>query len=111
MEHETTFTTKIDPSVLYTIARLTTIATPGVSQFAPVSFGANKLAQENQGLKIEIEDTKIYIDLYIITEGEENVRLVAETVQARVNRAITDMVGMEVANINVHITDIDLKAA
>ena len=111
MEHETAFTTTIDPSVLYTITRLTTLATPGVSKLAPVSFGANKLAQENLGIKMDIEDHKIFIDIYIETEGEENVRIIAETVQTRVTRAITDMVGMEVANINVHITDIVLKVA
>lgn len=111
MEHETTFTTTIDPSVFYTITRLTTLATPGVSKLASVSFGANKLAQENQGIKIHIEDQKIFMDVYVETKGDENVRLVAETIQDRINRAITDMVGMEVANINVHITDIDLKVA
>ncbi len=111
MEHETIYSTTIDPSVLYTITRLTTLATPGVSKMASVSFGASKLAQENQGVKIDVEDSKIFIDVYVETEGEENVRLVAETVQTRVTRAITDMVGMEVANINVHITDIDLKVA
>lgn len=111
MEHETTFITSIDPSVLYSIARLTAIATPGVSRLAPVTFGANKVAQENHGLKIVIEDEKLYIDLYIVTAAEDNVRVVAETVQNSVTRAVNDMVGMEVANINVHITDIELKAA
>lgn len=111
MEDNTIFTTTIDPTVLYTIVRLTTLASPGVRQLAPVSFGATKIAQENQGVKIDVEEQKLFVDVYVITEAEENVRLVAETVQNRVTRAITDMVGMEVANINVHITDIELKAA
>ncbi len=111
MEDNTIFTTTIDPTVLYTIVRLTTLASPGVRKLAPVSFGVTKIAQENQGVKIDVEEQKLFVDVYVITEAEENVRLVAETVQNRVTRAITDMVGMEVANINVHITDIELKAA
>ncbi len=111
MEDETTYTTTIDPTVLYSIARLTTIGTPGVSQLAPITTGFNKSSQENQGVRIKLEDSKLFIDLYLITKAEENVRLVAETVQNRVSRAITEIVGMEVANVNVHITDIDLKAA
>ena len=111
MEHETVFNTTIDPSVLYTIVRLTTLATPGVDRMSSISFGANKVAQENQGLKIEINDSKLFIDLYIVTELEENVRLVSETVQTNVSRAIYDIVGMEVANINVHITDVELMKA
>jgi len=35
---------------------------------------------------------------------------VAETIQNKVTRAITEMVGMEVAKINVHITDVDIEA-
>ena len=61
--------------------------------------------------KGDINDSKLFIDLYIVTELEENVRLVSETVQTNVSRAIYDMVGMEVANINVHITDVELMKA
>ena len=65
---------------------------------------------ENEGVKVELKDGSIYLDLYIILSSENNARLVAESIQQRVHRAITEMVGMDVANINVHIVDVDIEA-
>jgi uncharacterized alkaline shock family protein YloU len=62
------------------------------------------------GVKVVVRGDSIEVELYIIPGSEENVRLVAQTVQKRVTRAITEMVGMEVARIDVHVTDIDLEA-
>lgn len=109
MKHDTITTTSIDPTVLYAIARLTTLGTTGVSSLAPISFGANKTAKENHGVKIIVDQDKLYIDLYIITKLKENVRLVADTVQKNVKRAMHDMVDMHVEEVNVHIADVDLE--
>ena len=38
-----------------------------------------------------------------------NVRDISREVQTRVSRAITEMVGMEVGGVNVHIIDIDFN--
>jgi uncharacterized alkaline shock family protein YloU len=64
----------------------------------------------NEGIKVDIKDDLIYFDIYIIISSHQNARLVAQTIQRRLNRAITDMVGMEIAKINVHITDVDIEA-
>jgi uncharacterized alkaline shock family protein YloU len=64
----------------------------------------------DDGVKVTVKEDLIEVELYIIPGSEENVRLVAQTVQKRVTRAITEMVGMEVARIDVHVTDIDLEA-
>ncbi|MEL7625696.1 MAG: Asp23/Gls24 family envelope stress response protein [Anaerolineaceae bacterium] len=99
--------TTIAPSVLSTIAKLTTLDVPGVSRMAETKQIASP---ENEGVKVEVKNDLIYLDLYIILSSDNNARLVAETIQERVNRAITEMVGMEVANINVHIVDVDIEA-
>jgi len=52
----------------------------------------------------------IFLDLYIIISSDHNARLIAESIQQRVRRAITEMVGMEVAKINVHVIDVDIEA-
>ncbi|MFZ3151557.1 MAG: Asp23/Gls24 family envelope stress response protein [Anaerolineaceae bacterium] len=112
MEEDSLGSTKIAPTVLNTIARLTTLATPGVSRMAPISAASSKYANktEEEGVKILVKDSLIYVDVYVIINSEENVRLVAEAIQQRVNRAISEMVGMEVASVNVHITDLDIEA-
>ncbi len=98
--------TTIAPTVLSTIAKLTTLAVSGVSRMAtPV---ANPNVQD--GVKVEIHDGLITLDLFIIISSKYNARLIAEQIQEHVKRQITEIVGMEVAKINVHIEDVDIEA-
>ena len=99
--------TTIAPTVLSTIAKLTTLEVPGVSRMADIK---QLPTLDNEGVKVELKDDMIYLDLYIIISSDHNARLIAETIQQKVRRAITEMVGMEVAKINVHITDVDIEA-
>jgi uncharacterized alkaline shock family protein YloU len=111
MEETTSGKTTIAPSVLNTIVRLTTLETPGVSRMAPVFFPVAKSEhRDDEGVKIVVKDSTIYVDVYVVINGEENVRVVAEAIQKRVTRAISEMVGMDVAYVNVHVTDVDLEA-
>jgi uncharacterized alkaline shock family protein YloU len=111
MEETTSSKTTIAPSVLNTIVRLTTLETPGVSRMAPVFFPVAKSEhRDDEGVKIVVKDLTIYVDVYVVINGEENVRVVAEAIQKRVTRAISEMVGMDVAYVNVHVTDVDLEA-
>lgn len=112
METDNTGTTTIAPSVLNSIVRLTTLEVPGVSRMAttvkPVTIIAKR--HDGEGVKVLVENERIYIDVYVVLKAKDNVRLVGEEIQAKVKRAISQMVGMEVAYVNVHITDIDLEA-
>lgn len=105
--NETSGKTTIAPSVLHTIAKLTTLATPGVSRLSGRE-GLSNVPED--GVKVEVNGDTIEVEIYIISGSEENVRLVAQSVQKRVMRAITEMVGMEVARVDIHVTDIDLEA-
>ena len=112
METEKIGTTTIAPQVIGTIARLTTLATAGVSRMSPVRFPhtKNPIESETEGVKAIVKNNKLYLDLYIVTGSNVNVRMVSETIQQHVFRAISELTGMEVAQINVHITDIDIEA-
>ena len=101
--------TTIAPEVLYTIARLTTLHVEGVSRMAPVPARVDRIFKRSQleGVLVEIEDDSVYADLYIILEGGVNVRDVSKTIQHDVARAISEMVGMRVGRINIHVEDID----
>jgi uncharacterized alkaline shock family protein YloU len=56
---------------------------------------------------IEIEDDIVYVDIYVILKNEVNVRDVSHNIQHEVSRAISEMVGMSVGRVNIHIEDID----
>lgn len=100
--------TTIAPDVLLTIARLSALGTPGVARTSGVAGGVNRLFKRgaDDGVRIEVKDHAVTIDLYLVVEHNHNVREVSRAVQAAVARAIQEMVGMDVLAVNVHIEDI-----
>lgn len=97
----------IDSSVLRTIARLTTLAVPGVVRMTP-PMGFQRLLGLEDGVRVLVQDGKVRADLHIVVESDRNLLALGRRIQAEVTRAIEDMVGMEVDLVNVHIEDIGL---
>lgn len=99
----------IAPSVLLTIARLAALSVPGVcrmaSRWAPWIRGATGAAGE--GTRLLIEDNVVFAEVYIVVQGGVSMLDIGVAVQASVSRAIRDMVGMEVGEVNVHIDDVE----
>ena len=100
--------TTIAPSVLVTIARLTALSIPGVVDMAPVPGGVNRLFRRGwgEGVRLEVEQESVSVDLHLVFRHDVNVREVSRNVQSEVTRAIEEMVGMDVDQINVHIEEI-----
>ncbi len=101
--------TTLAPDVLLSIAKLTTLNVPGVSRMASVSGGIDRLFRRgvNEGVRIDIEDQVVYMDLYVIIQKDHNIRDVSRNIQQQVTRAISEMVDMDVGHVNIHIEDID----
>jgi uncharacterized alkaline shock family protein YloU len=104
--------TTISPEVLHKIARLTTLSVQGVSRMACHRGSMEKFLgkDEFEGVKVHIRDDKAFVDIFVILMNHFNVRDVSREIQSRVSRAITEMVGMEVGGVTVHIMDIDFNA-
>jgi uncharacterized alkaline shock family protein YloU len=108
--HRSVGKTTIAPEVLLTIARLTTLGVPGVSRMSPVSGGVNRFFQRGlgEGVRIDIQENDVVTaDLYVILNCDVNIREVSRNIQHKVARAISEMVGMQVGRVNVHVEDID----
>ncbi|MFN3307744.1 MAG: Asp23/Gls24 family envelope stress response protein [Anaerolineales bacterium] len=105
--------TTIAPKVLESIARLSCLSVEGVSRMAtsPVSIGRLLSKTIRKGVEVEVEGDTVYINLYVILKSNGNIREVSRNIQNQVYRAITDLVGMNVGKINVHIEDIDYNNA
>lgn len=101
--------TTIAPDVLLTIARLATLEIPGVSRMAPIPGGVSWIPKRSQaeGVRIEIEEDRVYADIYVILHSNVNVREVSRNIQREVTRSISKMVGMDVGRVNLHIEDIE----
>ena len=103
--------TTIAPDVLVTIARLSALSVQGVSRMANVTGGVNRLFKRgvHDGVRIEVEDNVVVANLYLILKKGVNIREVSRNVQTQVARALQEMVGMEVGEIEIHIENIDYE--
>ena len=94
----------IAPGVLEDVARLTTLAVPGVTRLVSPQ-GVWRLLRQD-GVKLEVIGNSVRVELYVVTEPDVNMLKVSHQIQAEVTRAIHDMVGMEVTSVDVHIKDV-----
>jgi len=107
-DHHSAGKTTLTPDVLLTIARMAAVEVKGVKRMAPVKGGVNSLlGRGNDGVRIVVEDSNAFVDLYLVLENDVNIREVSRTVQQTVARAISEMTGEELGHVNIHIEDID----
>ena len=111
MSENTDGKTTVSPEVLTTIARLSALEVQGVSHFAEVAGGVNRFFKRGagDGVRIEAKDNMVLVDLHLILKPDINIREVSRNVQQNVTRAIQEMVGMDVGEVNIHIEDIDYE--
>jgi uncharacterized alkaline shock family protein YloU len=89
---------------------MTTLNVAGVSRLSHVQTGVNQLlkrTQKREGVIIEIVEDVVHADIYVVLTNDVNVRDVSHNIQHEVSRAISEMVGMTVGRVNIHIEDID----
>jgi uncharacterized alkaline shock family protein YloU len=102
--------TTIAPDVLITIARLAALDVEGVSRMShlPPSLAKGLFKRgASEGVLLDIQDDLVYADLYLVLKSGNNIRDVSRQIQTRVSRAISEMVGMQVGRVNIHVEDID----
>ena len=104
--------TTVAPEVMLTIARMTTLNVPGVSALSNVPGGVNRLFKRGygEGVRIDVREDVVYVDLYLILKKGVNIRDTSRQVQQQLSRAISEMVGLRVGRVNIHIEDIDYSS-
>ncbi|GAA2175606.1 Asp23/Gls24 family envelope stress response protein [Agrococcus versicolor] len=105
-------TTVVDPVV----AKIAGIAAREVRGVHDLGGGAARLVgnvrdaigqrDQGQGIKVEVGEKQVAADVTIVVEYPEQLQVVAEDVRRAVARSITELVGMEIAEINVTVTDV-----
>jgi len=105
--------TEIADSVVSKIAGIAAREVPGVHALgggAARAIGAlrERVGQtdHSQGISVEVGETQVAADVKIIAEYPVALQQVADDVRAAVGQAIEDLVGMQVAEINVTIADV-----
>lgn len=106
-EHETENNIKIADDVIAIIAGAAVSEISGVASMAggfpgisAVLGGKKNLAK---GIKIEAGDKEVKIDVNIIVEYGVRIPDIAFEIQNRVKKAVENMTGLKVTEVNVHV--------
>lgn len=101
--------TTIGPGVLINIAKLATLSVDGVSRMSPGPHSIESIFKSSYsgGVNINVENNTVDVDLYLVLKSGSNLYKTSEKVQNKVARTITEMVGMEIGHVNIHIEEID----
>lgn len=107
---------KISDDVVAVIAGVAVSEVPGVSGmaggfaggFSEVFSGKKNLAK---GIKADIEENKAKIDVNIIVEYGSRIPDVAFEIQNRVKKAVENMTGLKVEEVNVHVQGVNTDTA
>lgn len=100
----------IAPEVLTTIVRLVALETPGVISLSSSLPGRmSRVLRGNKwtrGIDVVVEDGAVTVDLHVVAERNAVLLALGQSLQHEVSRAISDVVGMPVHAVNVHIDDV-----
>jgi uncharacterized alkaline shock family protein YloU len=109
--------TIIDDAVVAKVAGIAARDVPGVFALggnAARAFGAIRDAigssDLGQGVRVEVGETQVAVDLTIVVDYPTPMMAVASAVRASVGKAITELVGLEVTEVNVAINDVNIPA-
>ena len=99
----------IAPDVLVTIVQKTAVSVPGVARLSENVPGVQRLLGLHtaaEGVQVSITDGQVAVDVYLVGRRGFDLFQVGRTLQKDVTRAIQDIVGMEVREVNIHIEDV-----
>lgn len=102
MENNNLGQVKISNDVIVTIAGLAALEVENVETITTIT---DKLLKNN-GVKIQIEEEQIVLDVYINIEFGESIPDIAFKVQENVKNTVETMTGLEVSVVNVHVQGI-----
>ncbi|WP_439693667.1 Asp23/Gls24 family envelope stress response protein [Curtobacterium sp. SP.BCo] len=109
--------TIIDDTVVAKVAGIAARDVPGVFALggnAARAFGAIRDAIGSsalgQGVRVEVGEKQVAVDLTIVVDYPTPMTAVASAVRTAVADAVTELVGLEVTEVNVAINDVNIPA-
>lgn len=104
----------IAPNVLVTIAQKAAATVPGVACLYETVPSMKRLLgfqTVGQGVEVRVEDDQVAIDVYVVAHRGIDLLQMGREVQREITRAIEDIVGKAVKEVNVHVEDVVLEPA
>lgn len=104
----------IAPNVLVTIVQKTADSVDGIAQLADGVPGVKRLLglhTVGRGVEVNVVDDLVGVDIYLVARRNVDLLQMGRQLQQAVTRAIEDIVGMNVREVNVHIEDVETELA
>ncbi len=95
----------VEPSVLETIARLTTLGVPGVVDIVEREVD-RLLGVPGRAVVVQVKDQRVIVEVHIVAGPDQSLLQLGRKIQYEVIRAVQQMTGMPVEAVNVHIEDV-----
>lgn len=115
MEQETAGKITLAPSVLTTIVTLTVNADEGVAHLCKDwrsdvgrFLGVGGL---EDGIRVDVEGNSVAVDVHLVAKANVNLLTLGRRLQSAIARAISDMVGLVVREVNIFIEDVEIPDA
>lgn len=104
---------EIAPEVIEVIAGIAASEVEGVSQMRGTfaSGVVEKLGKKNhgKGVKVELTDEGLIIDIYCTMKFGVSIPNVAQQIQDNVNQSLLNMTALQAQEINVHVVGIQFE--
>ena len=107
--------TVIDDGVIAKVAGIATRNVPGVyavgggvSRAIGAIRDAMNQTDRSQGVSVEVGEREVAVDITLVAEYPTPLQKVADDVRSAVYSAIEDIVGMDVAEVNININDVHI---
>lgn len=98
---------EIAPVVIEVVAGIATIEVGGVSStrgnFASGVVERFGKKAHGKGIKVELTDTGVMIDVFVILDYGVTIPVVAQKIQENIRQALKNMTALEIDEINVHV--------
>ncbi|MBT2484970.1 Asp23/Gls24 family envelope stress response protein [Microbacterium sp. ISL-108] len=63
-----------------------------------------------QGISVEVGETQVAVDVIIVADYPVSLQKVADDVRSAIGKAMVELVGMEVAEVNVTVNDVRIPS-
>jgi uncharacterized alkaline shock family protein YloU len=104
----------IAPNVLVTIVQKTAASIPGVAGLHESVPSVKRLLgfhSVGQGVEVRVVEDQVAVDVYLVARRGVDLLQMGRELQREVTRAIEDIVGKAVHEVNVHIEDVAMEPA
>ncbi|MDY0405613.1 Asp23/Gls24 family envelope stress response protein [Virgibacillus sp. 179-BFC.A HS] len=106
-------TVEIAPEVIEVIAGIAASEVKGLASMRG-SFATDVVEKfgkksHSKGVKVELTDNGILIDLYVLLKFGVSIPQVAQDIQTNIRQTLMNMTELEIAEINVHVVGIQME--